>query len=343
MPEERMAGMERTRSNQMAQRRYEIVEDVLRANIAAGRLPAGLVLLEGPIADRLQTSRAPVQRALQRLESDGLIHRFEGRGYLVGPADSPAPPLRTDFKAIDITVAQEVDEALQSRGSWERIYDVVESDVAGCVVFGQYRIIETELAGHFNVSRTVVRDVLSRLQERGLVRKNQSSHWMAGPLTAQSIKDHYALRRLLEPPALVSAARHIDHEHLKDALARLMAAEADPPRRGDDTAETLETLLVDICVLATPNEKLRDLIRNNLLPVAAAERLLRQLGLPGDHAAITEQRLVVELMLRGAHEAAAAMMDAHLDATMNRNIAQMKIVAVIPRPQTIPAYLTAIS
>ena len=32
----------------------------------------------------------------------------------------------------------------------------------------------------------MVRDVLTRLRERGLVRKNQSSHWIAGPLTAQT-------------------------------------------------------------------------------------------------------------------------------------------------------------
>src|SRR4051794_26380913 len=72
---------------------YHRVESVLRENILAGRLPEGFVLLEMPIAGVLQTSRAPVQRALRMLESEGLIHRFDGRGYLVGPALAEAAPL----------------------------------------------------------------------------------------------------------------------------------------------------------------------------------------------------------------------------------------------------------
>ena len=332
-----------SRSSQAtSQRRYEIVEEVLRSNIADGLLPEGLVLLEGPIADIMQTSRAPVQRALQRLEADGLVHRFDGRGFLVGGPASRAAPLRADIKSLGLVVPQEVDEALQSRSSWERIYNTVEADVAGCVIFGQYRIIEIELAEHFNVSRTVVRDVLSRLQERGLVRKNQSSHWIAGPLTARSIKDHFALRRLLEPPALVGAAPHLDRARLEAVYERFRDKEQELPEPPGESLEEFETLLIDTCVLITPNERLSELIRNNLLPVLAAERLLRQLGLPSERAAITEHRLIVELLLRGAVDAAAAMLDRHLDAAMNRSIAQMKIVAVIPEPQSIAGYLTRV-
>jgi DNA-binding GntR family transcriptional regulator len=290
----------------------------------------------------MQTSRAPVQRALQRLEADGLIHRFEGRGYLVGPPGAETQPVRVDIKSLGLTVPQEVDEALQSRSSWERIYETVESDVAACVVFGQYRIIEIELARHFSVSRTVVRDVLSRLQERGLVRKNQSSHWIAGPLTAQSIRDHFALRRLLEPQALVSAAPLLDRSRLAEVFEAFRAKEAEPGPTPGENLEALETLLIDTCVLTTPNEMLAGTIRDNLLPVLASERLLRQLGLPSDRTVITEHRLIVELLLFGAVDAAAAMLASHLDAAMNRNIAQMKIVAVIPEPRSIAAYLTRV-
>jgi DNA-binding GntR family transcriptional regulator len=329
------------KADQTIPRRYEIVEKVLRANIAEGRLPPGLVLLEGPIARILQTSRAPVQRALAQLEANRIIHRFDGRGYLVGAPGTNLPPVRTDIEAFGLEIPQAVDTALQSRSAWERIYDVVEADVAACVVFGRFRIIEIELAEHFNVSRTVVRDVLSRLQERGLVHKNQSSHWIAGPLTARSIKDHFALRRILEPPAMRTAAPYLDRARLSAFFAHLnSAATTDSvPAKCQD----FETLLVEICVLTTPNERLRSLIRDNLLPVRAAERVLRQFGLPSDRTAIAEHRLIVELLMRGAIEAAAAMLDTHLDAAMNRNIAQMKIVAVVPGPRSSAPYLTQVT
>lgn len=324
------------------QKRYEIAEDVLRSNIEAGVLPPGLVLLEGPIADILQISRAPVQRALQTLEAEGLVHRFAGRGFLVGPPGDGIEPNRTDIKALGMVVPRHADEALQSRSSWERIYNRVEADVAGCVVFGRYRIIEMELANHFNVSRTVVRDVLTRLRERGLVRKNQSSHWIAGPLTAQMVKDHFVLRKMLEPPAIRLGARAVSQSRLEALLQRLRAAEEASTAGSLREIEAIQAEFIECCVLAAPNERLKDLVRNNLLPVTATDRLLRRLGLPGDPAIITELRLIAELLRRGATEAAVSMMETHLEASLNRTIAQMKIVAIIPGPGVTAAYLTPV-
>ncbi|OVE86854.1 GntR family transcriptional regulator [Agrobacterium tumefaciens] len=332
--------MIRSPSKQTNHRRYEIAEHFLRENIESGRLPPGFVLLEGPIAEILQTSRAPVQRALTKLETDRLVHRFNGRGFLVGPGHLSLEPNRSDIQTLGLVVPQHVDEALQSRSSWERIYNTVEHDVAGCVVFGLYRIVEIELAEHFRVSRTVVRDVLSRLQERGLVRKNQSSHWIAGPLTAQSIKDHFSLRRMLEPSALKAAMPHMLHDKVQDLFSRMKSLEAAEPSAHFSSLEELQSQMIELCVLTTPLERMRELIRNNLLPVTAAERLLRHLGLPDDPTAITEMRLVVELVMRGATDAAAAMLEAHLDAAMNRMIAQLKIVAVLPTPTSTAGYLT---
>jgi DNA-binding GntR family transcriptional regulator len=324
------------------QRRYEIAEDVLRSNIESGTLPTGLVLLEGPIADILQTSRAPVQRALQALEMEGLVHRFAGRGFLVGPPGADIEPNRTDIKALGLIVPRHADEALQNRSSWERIYNIVEADVAACVVFGRYRIVEMELANHFNVSRTVVRDVLTRLRERGLVRKNQSSHWIAGPLTAQMVKDHFVLRTILEPSAIRLGARAVSPMRLEGLLRCLRAAEEVNAAGSFQENEAIQAEFIECCVLATPNERLKDLVRNNLLPVIATDRLLRRLGLPGDPAIITELRLIAELLLRGATESAVSMMETHLDASLNRTIAQMKIVAIIPGPGVTAAYLTPV-
>jgi len=72
--------------------RYELITRVLRSNIQRGILPEGLVLLEGPIATAMQTSRVPVQAALRQLLTEGLIHRFDGRGYLVGPSGKTTAP-----------------------------------------------------------------------------------------------------------------------------------------------------------------------------------------------------------------------------------------------------------
>lgn len=85
---------------------------------------------------------------------------------------------------------------------------------------------------------------------------------------------------------------------------------------------------------------MREQIRHNLLPGLAAERVLRQLGLPDDRTAITEHRLIVELLLLDAVPAAAAMLEAHLPAAERRSIAQINIFAVLPEPRSIAPYLT---
>ena len=86
------------------------------------------------------------------------------------------------------------------------------SAVAACLIFGEYRIIETEIASHFNVSRTVVRDVLGRLQERGLVRKSQSSRWLAGPKRSKLARGRLAYpARRPEPADLVERTREWLH------------------------------------------------------------------------------------------------------------------------------------
>jgi DNA-binding GntR family transcriptional regulator len=327
---------------QTLEKRYALVEQVVRANIAAGRLPHGLVLLEGPIAELLQTSRAPVQKALQSIEADGLIHRFAGRGYLVGAPNVGIRPLRTDIRQLGLAIPDEIDEALQSRSAGERIYLAVEQAVAACLIFGEYRIIETEIASHFNVSRTVVRDVLGRLQERGLVRKSQSSRWLAGPLTAQSIKERYEMRKVLEPAALLAAAAHVDREAVAELRDRAAAAERNEPVGGAAGWEEIENAFLEQCLMKAPNSQLVDAIRQNVLPLQAATRLLGQLGLPDDRVAITEIRIVLDLIANDAFRPAAEFLRDHLDFAAQRTIARLKIVAVIPEPSSLAPYLTAL-
>ena len=74
--------------------RYEVIRQFLRHILVAQRVPKGLVLLEGPLAQLFGTSRVPVRRALSLLHEEGLITRFEGRGFIVAQPDEEVEPLR---------------------------------------------------------------------------------------------------------------------------------------------------------------------------------------------------------------------------------------------------------
>lgn len=315
------------------QKRYEIIAGVLRLNILMSRLPKGFVLIEGPIAELMQSSRAPVQAALRILESEDLIHRFAGRGFLVGPEGSGVEPLRQDIRELDLQISGEIDEALQSRGTWELVYDRVEAEVASCLIFGEFRIVETELGDYLGVSRTVVRDVLSRLHERGLIRKNQSSHWIAGPLTAQAVRDKLALRAILEPAALRLAAGGIDYAEVEDLRARLSAGE-------EIDGELLEEALMEHCVARAPNSELVGLIRNNQLLLTAANRALTLLGLPRDRVEHGEYRTLFDLISRHLIDSAAEYLEGHLRVMAEKSLARLKIVAIISQSTSLAPYLT---
>ncbi len=314
--------------------RYELITQVLRRNILAGQLPVGLVLLEGPIGALMQTSRAPVQAALRQLLAEGLIHRFEGRGFLVGREDSPASPLRRDISEFDLDIPDHVDDALQTRGTWRHVYEQIEDQVASCQIFGEYRIIESELAEYLGVSRTVVRDVLSRLHERGLIRKNASSHWIAGPLTARALREKYELRAIMEPAALQMAAPHISHAAIEQIRETL---------ESDNTVtwEAMEDALMEHCIAKAENTSLVEIIRNNRLLLSSVNRALTGLGLPPDDIALDQYRTLFQLIARHPIDSAAEYLRGHLQIMARKNLSRMKIVGVISESQNFAPYLTA--
>jgi DNA-binding GntR family transcriptional regulator len=321
-------------NNPLAQQpRYELITQVLRTNISNGRLPAGLVLLEGPIAVLMQTSRIPVQAALRMLLAEGLVHRFDGRGYLVGQAGDDLAPLRRDISEFNLEVPQQVDDALQTRGTWKHFYDEVEEQVASCQVFGEFRIVEIELSDYLGVSRTVVRDVLSRLQERGLIRKNASSHWVAGPLTARTLREKFELRAIVEPAALRLAAPHINYSQIEKIRDRIGSDSTLKP-------EELEDALTDYCISQAPNKALVEMIQNNKMLLTSVNRALTGLGLPEDQIALDQYRTLFDLIARHPIDSAAEYLRDHLHIMARKNLARMKIVAVISKTFGFAPYLS---
>lgn len=322
-------------SNPLAQEpRYGLVARVLRTNILSGRLPPGLVLLEGPIAALMQTSRAPVQAALRQLQEDGLIHRFAGRGYLVGAPGLPVEPLRQDLRSFGLEIAENVDEALKTRGTWMHVYEQVEDIVASCQIFGEFRIVETDLADYLGVSRTVVRDVLSRLHERGLIRKNLSSHWVTGPLTARTLREKFEMSAIVEPAALRMAAPFLNRSAIEDIRRRIA---------GDAAlgADELEAALLEHCIARAPNATLVEMIRNNRLLLSSVNRALTGLGLPPDDIALEQYRTLFDVIALHPIESAAEYLREHLDIMSRKNLSRMKIVAVISDWQVEAPFLIA--
>ena len=205
---------------------------MLELHLQEHRLTPGLVLLESTIAEAFRVSRAPVQMALRRLHDEGRIQRFEGRGYVVpGAPGAPLAPVRANptLAGLDVTLTRDNAEEV-ARGSGNRIAAETQRAIEAAGPFGRFRLSESLMAAHFNVSRTVVRDVLGRMHERGLITKDERSHWLAGPLTDAGLRDMYEARIILEPSALRRAAATLDRATLARMLDRVEVARTQLPR-----------------------------------------------------------------------------------------------------------------
>lgn len=314
---------------------YETISRVLRHNIVSGRLPQGLVLIEGPIAKLMQTSRAPVQASLRMLNAEELVHRFRGRGYLVGADGQNPKPIRKALDEYDFDIPEDLRSTLAVRGTWLRVYDQVEAEIAACQIFGEFRVIETELADYLGVSRTVARDVLSRLNERGLLRKGATSHWLAGPLTARTLREKFELRSIMEPAALRLATDHIDPVQIARIRARIDRGET----KG---AAELEDALMRHCLGRAPNSALVEIIGNNRLLLSSMDKALNDLGLPVDTVALDQYRTLFDLIGSRQVDAATEYLKEHLRILSFKSLARLKIVALIPESESIPRYLVRV-
>ncbi len=78
--------------------------DAIVSEIVAGRLPAGMRLIQDDLARALGVSRQPVQQALLLLRNQGIVREASGRGLIVAPL-----------------VAAEVRDLYQLRGAMEAL------------------------------------------------------------------------------------------------------------------------------------------------------------------------------------------------------------------------------
>jgi DNA-binding GntR family transcriptional regulator len=319
---------------------HEKVHQVLEQHLLEHRLTPGLVLLESTIAEAFRVSRAPVQMALRRLHEKGYIQRFEGRGYVVPMGvGAPLVPVRANptVAGLDVSLARENGEET-ARGGWARIAAETQRTIEGAGPFGRFRLSETLMAEHFNVSRTVVRDVLSRIHERGLITKDERSHWLVGPLTDGGLRDMYEARIILEPAALRHAAATLDRATLGAMLERVYFARAQLPRLEPALMEEIDHDLHVSCVQNIGNRYLADLIQRTQGTLTASRILTRHLEWGIESGSVTEHALVFEALLQGATEAAAAALKTHLERSRDRTLTQLKVVSVIPLPE-LPRYL----
>lgn len=193
---------------------YTRILHALVSEIAEGDLSPGDRLMENRIATRFGVSRAPARQALSELEILGLVAHAAApaRGFVVGHDAL--------HRAAEVAVSSSDPFTTQTTPTWQTIYGEIEDALTCRIAFGGWRLIETGIARHFGVSRTVARDVLARLQARGLV-ENEGKGWIAPELSETRVRELYELRALLEPAALKDLSNRLPTSLLERMITDL--------------------------------------------------------------------------------------------------------------------------
>jgi DNA-binding GntR family transcriptional regulator len=165
---------------------------VLREIIVHARrenLPAGSHLAESHLAQVVGTSRFPISAALSHLTELGVVTHDRNRGFfLAKPASALADMAQEWSNAAEDPTYLEIANARQN----QQLADVVS---------------EAELMEQFGVSRSVLRKVLSRIQEEGWIERRTGHGWEFLPMidSSEAYEESYALRLAIEPAGILSA------------------------------------------------------------------------------------------------------------------------------------------
>jgi len=172
------------------------------------------------------------------------------------------------------------------------------------------RLVETQLAALFSVSRTQVRESLHRLVVRGVV-KAGARGWSVVKPTPSEAQEAFVTRRVIE----VGLLHHLDRvepralDQLRDHLRREQAALAAP----DVAARSFLLGDFHVCMAeCLGNALLADTLRD----LTARTTLMAMLYQSNHHAqrSCAEHADIVDALVRGELELAGHLMDSHIRA-----------------------------
>ncbi len=183
------------------------------------------------------------------------------------------------------------------------------------ILDGRYRpgapLSELTLARAFGMSRTPVREMLTRLHQDGWVERVPSRGYFVARVTLRAIQDSFEVRRLLEGATAAAAATHATPEEVAH-LRRLTRRETGAHAATLTDSAAANRAFHQAVAAASHNQLAAELIAHCM---ATMDRVLA-LGvnaLPLQRGTNAEHRAIVEAIARRDANAARLAMEDHLD------------------------------
>lgn len=318
----------------------DIIVEIVQQNLESGSLAAGTTIRESDVARLLGVSRVPARTALKRLHDKGVLAPASGRGYLVAGADAEGLRPKRPLEALELEPHQR--DSLEQRNWRRRIFDGAEMTVAAAAIVGAFRTSESAISAHYGFSRNLARELLGRLERLGIALQLPNGRWSIVSVGKREIRDHYAVRRALEPLALRDAAAGIEAASCAMMIARLNEALDAPAKVTRAAMVGFEQDLHVALVLRTPNRAMADAIRRSQLPLISTH-----LAFGGSQSGeivtetLEDHRAIIGALSRRAPAQAAALLADHLARAEGIALARLARLHREPRP-AVPPFLTPV-
>jgi DNA-binding GntR family transcriptional regulator len=206
------------------------------------------------------------------------------------------------------------------------VADSLEQSILNGQIAPGTPLLQLDLAGAFGVSRVPVRDALAILEQRDLAVRVPRKGVIGRPITAQSVRDVSAVRRLLEAEAVRLAGPRLTLaalarlEETVDAQRRAVAANDQSAARHAD--HDFHSVIWQEC----GNEVLHDLLASVWRRALQARSYGQRSPGWGERFVARHERILAALRQGDAAHAVAAAMAA-VDA------AEAETLAQLPAPQ----------
>lgn len=230
--------------------------------------------------------------------------------------------------------------ALPSRRPAERlgvavVAELVELIVTGEIAEGELLPPEGPLSEHFGVSRTVLRESVKRLEEKGLVVVTQgrgtqvarSGSWnMLDPVVLSAFIDNDQTLGILDELTVVRAnlesamAGAVAARHTAEELARIEhALEAMREMRHESDSSRQADVVFHLTIMELSRNRLAENIAKRLYLRALESSRYQGMGYEGAfESTLEEHALVVDAISRGDIAAAERMMRDHIVSSWQR-------------------------
>ncbi len=161
--------------------------------------PVGHRLTEQALCEELDVSRSPVRKALQFLETAGVVRSEPNRGFQV--AKRPA-----ELGALEFAPDPASEEEVYMRIANDRINDILPAEVS-----------ESDLMARYDLGRLQVQRILNRMARESMVDRKPGRGWMFRPLlsNAESHRESYRFRMIIEPAAILEPGYAVDRAELE--------------------------------------------------------------------------------------------------------------------------------